>query len=124
MKSLLIDISVLWVSMVCMQDPSYDKEKESLAKLKFEIKQLASSIECINSEDWEFCPLGRRPCGGPVEYVAYSSRIDTTQFLNLVRNYRAEQIKFNRKWNMVGICVVPPRPSGVKCEKGKAVFTY
>ncbi len=95
-----------------------------LDQLREEILTLASSQNCINAEEWNFTPMGHKPCGGPASYIAYSRKIDVDRFLELVKSYTELQAEYNKQNNLVSDCALTPRPTGVVCENSKPVLTY
>ncbi len=96
----------------------------ALDQLLAEINQLATSENCINAADWTFIPLGNKPCGGPMSYVAYSKKIDEKKFLELVQAYTELQTDYNKRTGASSDCSLVARPSGVICENSKAVLVY
>lgn len=102
-----------------------ERDKERLENLYTEIKEIAESVTCENAEEWEFTALGAKACGGPVEYIAYSSTIDTEAFLEKVKRYTELQHQFNIDWDITSDCSTPAKPTGVICnEEGKPEFIY
>jgi hypothetical protein len=50
-----------------------DPDQAELARLHKEILSLIGDAPCANLVHCRALPLGARPCGGPAEYLAYSS---------------------------------------------------
>lgn len=121
--SLLLCISLLF-SCSDSDDLTQEQEAERLSELFTEIENLASSVDCEDSSNWTFTPYGSKTCGGPVGFIAYSTVIDTRDFLNKIEEHRTQQENFNRKWGVFSDCSVPPQPKGIRCEEGKPVFEY
>ncbi|MFT4857138.1 MAG: hypothetical protein ACI9UV_001307 [Algoriphagus sp.] len=96
----------------------------ALDQLWTEINQLATSQTCTNVSDWTFTPIGSKPCGGPMSYLAYSRKIDEKRFLELVQAYTELQADFNKRTGAFSDCALVQRPSGVICENSKAVLVY
>jgi hypothetical protein len=44
-----------------------------------------------------FTSIGSKACGGPTGFVAYSLKLNTTEFLDKVKKYTIIK-KFNTKW--------------------------
>jgi hypothetical protein len=101
-----------------------DSSPIALDQLWTEINQLATSQNCTNANDWTFTPIGSKPCGGPMSYIAYSKKIDEKKFLELVNNYTALQADNNKRNGAISDCALVARPSGVICENNKAVLVY
>jgi hypothetical protein len=101
-----------------------DASPIALDQLWTEINQLATSQTCTNASDWTFTPIGSKPCGGPLSYIAYSRKIDEKRFFELVNNYTALQADYNKRNGAVSDCALVARPTGVICENSKAVLAY
>jgi len=102
-----------------------DEESKNLEKMHAEIIALSdNSKTCTNSNDWDFVAVGSKTCGGPEEYIIYSVKIDTTDFLSKIKTYNAKLQEFNTKWEINSICDVVPEPEGVDCVNGKPTLIY
>lgn len=127
MKSLiLIGFIFNFLLSGCSTDNASTQEQDmqQLEKMYAEISLLSVSQECNNSADWDFTAIGSKACGGPTGFIAYSLKINTSDFLEKVKNYTNAQKEFNDKWNISSSCEVPPAPISIKCENGKAVLVY
>jgi hypothetical protein len=51
-----------------------------------EILSLSTSKQCENSA-LAFTSIGSKACGGPTGFVAYSLKLNTTEFLDKVKKY-------------------------------------
>ncbi|MDG1278760.1 MAG: hypothetical protein P8O16_15875 [Algoriphagus sp.] len=105
-------------------DGAVDASPIALDQLWTEINQLASSQNCTDANDWTFTPVGSKPCGGPMAYIAYSRKIDEKRFLELVQRYTELQADFNKRSGAISDCALVTRPSGVICENSKAVLIF
>ena len=105
-------------------DGAGDASPIALDQLWTEINQLVSSQNCTDTNDWTFTPVGSKPCGGPMAYIAYSRKIDEKKFLELVQRYTELQADFNKRSGAISDCALVTRPSGVICENSKAVLIY
>jgi hypothetical protein len=105
-------------------DGAGDASPIALDQLWTEINQLATSQNCTNAGDWTFTPVGSKPCGGPMTYIAYSRKIDEKRFLELVQRYTELQADYNKRNGAISDCALVARPSGVICENSKAVLVY
>lgn len=110
----------------CSLDDESTKEQEAqnLEQLFSEIESMATSENCSDSAEWTFTGYGSKACGGPMGYIAYSTKIDTELFLEKVEKHRAAQKEFNQKWGIASDCSVPQQPAGISCENGNPVFEY
>jgi hypothetical protein len=97
--------------------------EEELLNYETKIIQLSESVNCTNSSDWEFTPMGNKPCGGPVRYIAYHKSVKL-EFLNLVKRFTSLQKAYNEQNNVFSDCPSVVTPKNVKCESGKAILVY
>ncbi|MGY8915908.1 MAG: hypothetical protein ACKVJF_12610, partial [Flavobacteriales bacterium] len=65
-----------------------------------------------------------KPCGGPQGYIAYSSSIDTTAFLELIEEHKSAEKENNEKQGLISDCSVPDEPTGIICENEEAILVY
>lgn len=125
-KYLFIVISILFFS--CNSDDSNSQEEESqnLNKMYEEIisASMVNSTPCTNSAEWSFTAIGSKACGGPTGYIAYSLKINTSEFLKKVENYTNTQEAYNKKWNVVSTCEMMMPPTAVDCVNGKPILIY
>ena len=129
MKKLFFIICTLCLLFVsCSNDDSADKEKDyqNLEKIYQEILALSkiNSELCTDSKEWDFTAIGSKSCGGPTGYIAFSKKIDKTEFLAKVKTYTDAQAAFNVKWNVFSTCNVVTPPEGVTCVDGKPKLSY
>lgn len=101
-----------------------ERDEQRLEALYAEIKEMAESVSCEDAEEWEFTALGSKACGGPMEYIAYSSTIDTETFLEKVKLYTELQHQFNVDWKITSDCSVVAKPIDVQCVDGNPEFIY
>lgn len=90
---------------------SADTLQDDLAALRAEIVQLAGTAPCANLVHCRALALGRRPCGGPAEYLAYSS-FHTDRELIEAKAYEytfLHEELLNREAT-AGTCVTLPAP--------------
>ncbi|MFN0316475.1 MAG: hypothetical protein ACKVQA_15745 [Burkholderiales bacterium] len=89
-----------------------ESDEAALDRVKGEILSLIGQAPCRNIVHCRLLPLGRRPCGGPAEYLAYSSGFsDRTALETKASEYAflLEEIQSGQ----VGACVVLPEPQAV-----------
>ncbi len=84
----------------------------------------SESENCINSANWSFIDYGSKACGGPIGYIAYSNKINTSDFLNKISVHKSLQNTYNSKYEVISTCDIPPAPSKVSCVNGEAVLIY
>lgn len=129
MKKLTFIICALClISVSCSNDDSVDRERDyqNLGKMYREILSLSkiNSELCTDSDDWDFTPIGSKSCGGSAGYIAYSKKIDKTEFLAKVKTYTEAEAAFNKKWNVVSTCDVVSPPTSIDCVEGKPKLSY
>ena len=127
MKNIILLVFIVMMSMKgCDKNSDLSREQEQhiLNEMYTEIQALANSEQCTNAGNWAFTAIGAKACGGPVAYIAYSLNIDTESFLEKVEKYTAEQDKFNKKWNLISDCSIPPSPTAIECVDGAPDFIY
>ncbi|WP_312769648.1 hypothetical protein [Epilithonimonas sp.] len=100
------------------------QEAQEMENLKSEILTMAKSEKCVNSADWKSVGLGVKACGGPVFYIAFSSKIDEAKFLEKVNLYNQKSTEYNKKYNLVSDCMLILPPEKIECENGNPVFKY
>lgn len=121
MKKYLVILMCVTVGALasCEKDKIEDvreRDKERLEKLYAEIIETSESVTCEDAAEWEFTALGSKACGGPVEYIAYSSTIDTEVFLEKVKRYTELQHQFNIDYEITSDCSTPAKPIAVACN--------
>ncbi len=108
----------------CKKETTQDEDIRILDAQFSSILATANSVECTNPEEWTFTPIGAKPCGGPANFLAYSTTIDTAAFLQSVAAYTAAQEDYNEKWGLTSDCTVLTPPSGVDCYEGIPSLIY
>lgn len=101
-----------------------EDDQEALEKQFSEIQTLALSAQCIDSSDWSYTAYGAKACGGPQGYIPYYLKADTALLFAQLNSYEANEIAFNRRWDIVSTCDIPQEPSGVTCVENKAKLVY
>jgi hypothetical protein len=91
------------------QQPGGDEAQ--LQALRAEIVKMIGDAPCVNVVHCRLLALGTRPCGGPDEYLAYSSHTaDRVTLENKALDYALLQEDIQRARSIAGICVVVPEP--------------
>lgn len=99
------------------QQPGDDEVQ--LEARRAEILKMIGEAPCVNLVHCRLLALGTRPCGGPDEYLAYSSHTaDRVTLENKALDYALQQEDIQRAGGVVGICVVVPEPQ-VACVQGR-----
>ncbi|WP_339920471.1 hypothetical protein [uncultured Flavobacterium sp.] len=124
LKLLILVIGLIVTSCSNDNGTSQEQEAQNLEKMHAEILSLAVSKQCENPADWNFTPIGSKACGGPTGFIAYSLKLNTTDFLDKVEKYTNSQKEFNNKWGIISTCDVPPSPTSIKCVNNTAELVY
>lgn len=119
-------LCLLFVS--CSNDDSVDREQDyqNLGKMYREILSLSkiNSELCTDPDQWDFTAIGSKACGGSAGYIAYSKKIDKTEFLAKVKAYTDAEAAFNVKWSVVSTCDAVIPPNIIACIDGKPKLSY
>ncbi|WP_296704672.1 hypothetical protein [Algoriphagus sp.] len=124
MKKLIFPLLFLLSSCQLINEDSRTYDLTELEELYEKIVSISESKVCTNPSQWKFTAIGNKACGGPTSYIAYSSEINESEFLDLVAQYTKLQKEYNSKNNIGSDCSFVSPPSEIKCENGKAVFFY
>jgi len=88
-----------------------NSDEEALATLHQQIVALIGEPRCENIVHCRVLALGSRPCGGPAEYVAYSSIAGNRELLEVkASEYAFLQEEVNRAHAATGTCHVLAQP--------------
>lgn len=123
MKNLIVLSLLACFALSCDDDDKKrEEEMQRLQQLRTELFELAESVTCENSSEWDFVGIGAKACGGFSEYIAYPKSIDG--FLEKASDYTAQSDAFNKKWGIISDCAITPVPRGIVCDDGKAYLLY
>ena len=101
-----------------------ETEKRVIDELRAEIKELAASSICSRTYSCYSAGLGSKPCGGNWEYIVYSSSIDTTSLLSMIKDLNKKESSYNEKYDIASDCALVMPPSWINCEDGKCQAIY
>jgi len=88
-----------------------------------QIINLIGEPRCNNLVHCRVLPLGARPCGGPSEYLAFSSMTANRETLeSQAYEYTFLEEEANRSKSAVGSCEVLPQPR-VDCISGRCTLS-
>ena len=124
MKKFIFPLLLLLSSCQLINEERETQEITDLEELYNKIVSISESKSCTNSSQWKFTAIGSKACGGPSGYIAYSSEINESEFLDLVAQYTKLQKEYNTKNNIGSDCSLVASPSSITCENGKPVFVY
>ena len=95
--------------------------QEMLDAKKAEIMILINNTSCSGS--CNSIAFGSKPCGGPREYLLFSSSINLAQLEELVNEYNEMEHQFNIQTNAISDCAVVLPPNTVECVNGNCMIT-
>lgn len=123
LTSVALIISLTWSCSDRNERTERDDQAE-LEKQYQDIVKLANQFTCENAGEWKFTAIGKKACGGPSGYIAYSVKINESNFLKKVEQYTKLQSDYNNKWAPYSDCSIVTPPKSVTCENGKPKFAY
>ncbi|MEP4534969.1 MAG: hypothetical protein ABJ004_17880 [Cyclobacteriaceae bacterium] len=87
-----------------------------LDSMRMAIIDLAVTSACSETETCHFIGFGSKPCGGPWEYLIYSSETDTAYLHALVTSYNDLDKQYNVESGKASDCAIAPAPDSVVCD--------
>ncbi|MBE7177264.1 MAG: hypothetical protein INR69_12710 [Mucilaginibacter polytrichastri] len=122
----LLPLSLLAVLgfSACVKEAGPEPDFAQLDQDFQELVALSGADDCTGDTQWRIAPVGSKPCGGPSSYLPYSTAIDTTQFLQRVAEFTAEEKRLNEQYGQASDCSVEQAPTGVNCVDGSAELIY
>lgn len=100
--------------------PSKVITESELNTKKIEIVNFINSLDCSGS--CNFIAFGSKACGGPKEYLLFSSKINQPQLEKMVAEYNEMERQFNIQTNAVSDCAMLMPPNKIECVNGKCVI--
>ena len=127
-KPCFILFAICLILVSCSNDDNSTREEDTqkLEKMYQNIISLSlvNTKPCTDSREWDFTAIGSKSCGGPTDYIAFSKKIDKTEFLEKVKAYTDAQAAFNVKWNIFSTCNILLPPTAIECFDGKPRLSY
>lgn len=123
----LMSLFMLLTAMQCDDDDmSYNCEDSVayLTELKSNIETLAEESICSDEFECRYIAFGSKPCGGPWEYLIYTTSIDTLALTSLVIEYNQLEASYNLNCNAVSDCSTPIPPIDFGCENNVCIPIY
>lgn len=112
---LLFYISFLSISCSDGNSNSVIK-KEILQEKKQNILKYINSFDCSGS--CNYIAFGSKPCGGPREYLLYSSTVNESILQEMVNEYNLLDQQYNILTNAISDCALVLPPNLVECQNG------
>jgi hypothetical protein len=94
--------------------------QEMLDTKKAEVMSLINSATCTGA--CNYIAFGSKPCGGPKEYLLFSSAVNLAQLEDLVTEYNEMEHQFNIQTNAISDCAVVLPPNNIECIDGSCVI--
>ncbi|HEY9170151.1 MAG TPA: hypothetical protein VIN72_11735 [Lutibacter sp.] len=105
-------------------DSSQEEDLAELTALQAEIELIIDSGICSENSGCEYIAFGRKACGGPKTYLAFSTSINVELLQQKVETYNTLENSYNQKWGIVSDCSVPAPPLNITCVAGKCTAIY
>lgn len=126
MRKLRLPFLVVFVLLLtqCSSDTSNQTNtiitEEMLASKKAEVVALIANASCTGS--CNYIAFGSKPCGGPREYLLFSSAVNLNELEILVNAYNEMEHQFNIQTNAISDCAFVLPPNQVNCVNGNCVI--
>jgi len=118
MRKLIGALFIFVLIFSCNNDEITPITESDLAKLESQIREMIGK-DCSNSGQCEVIAFGSKPCGGPWEYLVYSSSdTDGALLIERVNTYNQLQKEFNLENGIISDCGIVGPPE-VNCTDGK-----
>ncbi len=122
-----LTLCLLFVSFLCVNCSNSDSNQNSnvitqdmLDAKKAEIMILINNAACTGA--CNYIAFGSKPCGGPKEYLLFSSTVNLVQLQDLVAEYNEMEHQFNIQTNAVSDCALVLPPNTIECVDGSCMI--
>ncbi|MFY8275263.1 hypothetical protein AAEU32_14140 [Pseudoalteromonas sp. SSDWG2] len=107
------------IQQAVTQPITANASKESILAGYQTLRQLTEDKSCDNSMQCKVVAVGSRACGGPNDYIVYSSKTaDANEVQKLADQITASEAQFNAATGMVSICEHLSRPA-TQCQQNQ-----
>ena len=122
MTSLVYSVIYFYATVLsCGDDFNESDDLARLAALKTEVLLLVVEADCSGIGECRSLPLGAKPCGGPWEYLIYSTtNSDTLKIKEKVEEHNEWNSVLNNRYGYVSDCGITEEPQ-LLCLNGKCV---
>jgi hypothetical protein len=104
-----------------MADPKSDEDFEQLEAMKAEILAFIGDPVCSDVSDCAAVAFGSKPCGGPWEYLVYSTAtVDPGTLAEMVSEYNELDALLNQRHGIISDCSLVRAPA-LGCVGGRCV---
>ncbi len=116
-KMLLLSFYISFLSLSCSDGNSNSvRKKEILQEKKQNILKYINSFDC--SGGCNYMAFGSKPCGGPREYLLFSSTVNESLLQEMVNEYNLLDLQYNILTNAISDCALVSPPNLVECQNG------
>lgn len=122
-----MSLFILLTAMTCSKEenPSACEETQmELLQFQSDIRALANTSVCSEEYECRYIAFGSKACGGPWEFLTYTTSIDTLAFTSLVAEYNQLENNYNLNCNIVSDCSTPQPPIGFDCQNSQCIPIY
>ena len=122
-----LTLCLLFVSFLCVNCSNSDSNQNSnvITQDMLDAKKAESMILINNAACTGACnyiAFGSKPCGGPKEYLLFSSTVNLVQLQDLVAEYNEMEHQFNIQTNAVSDCALVLPPNTIECVDGSCMI--
>jgi hypothetical protein len=90
---------------------SQQSDSERLEELRRMIEQEIGIPSANEPSQCKLIPFGSKPCGGPWDYLVYSTlKTDESRLKQLVSEFNQLQKKINEEGKILSDCAIAPQP--------------
>ena len=105
----------------CGENFNESDDLSRLASLRSDVLLLVGEAGCSEIGECRSLPFGAKPCGGPWEYLTYSTTdTDTLKIKEKVEEHNEWNRVLNSRYGYISDCSIPEEPQ-LLCLNGKCV---
>ena len=126
LKNTFKTIAIMAIVFSCSNSSaiSQEEDRNELDQLQTEIQLLISEGKCTKNAECDFIAFGSKPCGGPWNYLVYTTTIDVKLLKDKVAIYNSKELSFNKKWGVASDCMAVTPPISAECIDGSCTAIY
>jgi hypothetical protein len=114
-------IVVLFQSFGCQDDSETKNQAAQLESLQLKeqsIKDYIASFTCTENSSCAIIAFGSKACGGPKEFLVYSTSLNVNYLEQQVAAYNEQEANYNMQFNIVSDCLAVQPPENIGCVNG------
>lgn len=128
-QAAVVDSAPQQVTTTGEADPLRAQLDGPLAQLQVDTRQLFQRLlkltddkQCQTDNQCEVLPVGSKPCGGPEQYMAYSTTATDQKLLQFTQErYSKLKTEQQKRLGVVSTCQILPKPTAV-CRANQCVI--